>query len=51
LSKAETERIWLPFDVWLLAATAFLPGPTARIWLVVQAFGTLLLAHTILTNW
>lgn len=25
LSKAETERIWLPFDVWLLAATAYLP--------------------------
>ncbi|WP_433197594.1 hypothetical protein ACQP1G_01450 [Nocardia sp. CA-107356] len=51
LSKAETERIWLPFDVWLMAATAFLPRSTVRVWLFVQALGTLVLAHTILTNW
>nr|WP_063039646.1 hypothetical protein [Nocardia pseudovaccinii] len=51
LSKAETERIWLPFDVWLLAATAFLPRSAARVWLFLQALGTLVLAHTILTNW
>ncbi len=25
MSKAETERIWLPFAMWLLAACAFLP--------------------------
>ncbi|WP_405165983.1 hypothetical protein OG203_13425 [Nocardia sp. NBC_01499] len=51
LSKAETERIWLPFDMWLLAATAFLPRSTARGWLAVQSIGTLVLVHTILTNW
>ncbi|WP_040785719.1 hypothetical protein [Nocardia pneumoniae] len=51
LSKAETERIWLPFDVWLLVGTAFLPRASARIWLTVQAVGTLVLAHLILTNW
>lgn len=51
LSKAETERIWLPFDMWLLAATAFLPRSTARGWLAVQGLGTLVLAHSILTNW
>ncbi|WP_107658421.1 hypothetical protein [Nocardia suismassiliense] len=51
LSKAETERIWLPFDMWLLAATAFLPRSTARGWLAVQSITTLVLAHTILTNW
>lgn len=51
LSKAETERIWLPFDIWLMAATAFLPRSTVRVWLFVQALGTLVLAHTILTNW
>nr|WP_232541910.1 hypothetical protein [Nocardia bovistercoris] len=51
LSKAETERIWLPFDIWLLAAPAFLPRPAARIWLTVQAAGTLLLVHLLLTNW
>ncbi|WP_040807704.1 hypothetical protein [Nocardia concava] len=51
LSKAETERIWLPFDVWVLAATALLPRHSARFWLVVQAAGTLLINHLILTNW
>ncbi len=25
LSKAETERIWLPFTIWLTAAPALLP--------------------------
>ncbi|AYF79299.1 hypothetical protein D7D52_22745 [Nocardia yunnanensis] len=51
LSKAETERIWLPFDVWALAATALLPRHSARFWLVVQAAGALLINHLILTNW
>ncbi|MGX1808003.1 hypothetical protein ACWIGI_19975 [Nocardia sp. NPDC055321] len=51
LSKAETERIWLPFEVWALAAAALLPARTARYWLAIQAAGTLLLAHLILTNW
>lgn len=27
MSKAETERIWLPFTLWLLPATALLPAP------------------------
>lgn len=26
MSKAETERIWLPFAMWLVPACAFLPG-------------------------
>ncbi|MGV9411325.1 hypothetical protein ACWDOP_15520 [Nocardia sp. NPDC003693] len=51
LSKAETERIWLPFEVWALAAAALLPARAARYWLAIQAAGTLLLAHLILTNW
>ncbi|WP_425302725.1 hypothetical protein [Nocardia wallacei] len=51
LSKAETERIWLPFDMWLLAATALLPPRSVRFWLAVQAVATLLLAHLLLTNW
>ncbi|MFI6168157.1 hypothetical protein ACIBCN_15355 [Nocardia sp. NPDC051052] len=51
LSKAETERIWLPFDMWLLAAPAFLPRSTVRGWLAVQSIGTLVLAHLLLTNW
>ncbi|MFE3060232.1 hypothetical protein [Nocardia sp. NPDC059239] len=51
LSKAETERIWLPFDVWVLAATALLPRRSVRFWLTIQAAGALLLVHVILTNW
>ncbi|MGI5219618.1 hypothetical protein [Nocardia sp. CA-290969] len=51
LSKAETERIWLPFDMWLLAATAYLPYARARPWLAVQAAGALVLVHLLFTNW
>ncbi|NKY33376.1 hypothetical protein HGA13_09875 [Nocardia speluncae] len=51
LSKAETERIWLPFDIWLLVATAYLPYARARPWPAVQTAGTLLLVHLLFTNW
>lgn len=51
LSKAETERIWLPFDMWLLVATAYLPYARSRPWLAAQAAGALLLVHLLLTNW
>ncbi|MEU0410010.1 hypothetical protein ABZ307_19630 [Streptomyces griseorubiginosus] len=49
MSKAETERIWLPFAVWLLPACAFLPHP--RAWLTAQAVLALLLNHLLLTGW
>ncbi|MEU6574126.1 hypothetical protein [Streptomyces sp. NPDC046805] len=49
MSKAETERIWLPFAVWLLASCAFLPRP--RAWLAAQAVLALLLNHLLLTSW
>lgn len=51
LSKAEVERIWLPFTVWLTAATAFLPAATRKRWLVVQAGTALVVNHLLLTNW
>ncbi|KAA0021593.1 hypothetical protein FOY51_18295 [Antrihabitans cavernicola] len=51
LSKAETERIWLPFTIWLISATALLPERHKRAWLAVQATGALVLVHLILTNW
>jgi len=51
LSKAETERIWLPFAVWLLAATALLPGRGHRWWLGAQAVLALGIVHLVLTNW
>ena len=51
LSKAETERIWLPFMVWLTAAPALLPPSTHRWWLGANIVGALLINHLLLTNW
>ena len=51
LSKAETERIWLPFTVWLTAAAALLPPRSHRWWLALNVVGALVLNHFILTNW
>ncbi|WP_397517512.1 MULTISPECIES: hypothetical protein [unclassified Rhodococcus (in: high G+C Gram-positive bacteria)] len=51
LSKAETERIWLPFEMWLLAAPALLPRGSHRFWLAVQALGALAVNHLVFTNW
>lgn len=51
LSKAETERIWLPFTVWLTAAGALLPPRSHRWWLALNVVGALAINHLILTNW
>ena len=51
LSKAETERIWLPFMVWLTTAPALLPQSTHRWWLAANVVGALAINHFILTNW
>lgn len=51
LSKAEVERIWLPFTVWLVPAAALLPAPSRRWWLAVQALTALAVNHFLLTNW
>ena len=49
LSKAEVERIWLPFTVWLVIPCALLPR--ARPWLAVQAGLALAVNHLLLTVW
>ncbi|MEU8586020.1 hypothetical protein AB0C59_03270 [Streptomyces sp. NPDC048664] len=49
MSKAETERIWLPFALWLLPACALLDRP--RAWLTAQALLPLLVNHLLLTGW
>ena len=51
LSKAETERIWLPFMVWLTAAPALLPPSSHRWWLALNVIGAFALNSLILTNW
>jgi methylthioxylose transferase len=51
LSKAEVERIWLPFAVWLTAGAALLPAPSRRWWLAGQALTALLVGHLVMTFW
>jgi hypothetical protein len=51
LSKAEVERIWLPFAVWLVAGAALLPRPAHRAWLATQAAVALTVNHLLLTPW
>lgn len=51
LSKAETERIWLPFTVWLTAAGGLLPATSRRWWLAANVVGALALNHLIFTGW
>lgn len=51
LSKAEVERIWLPYAVWLLVATAWLPAAHRRWWLAAQALTALAVNHLLLTGW
>ncbi len=51
LSKAEVERIWLPYTIWLTAAPALLPVRSHRLWLALNAAGALLLNTVIVTNW
>ncbi|MEU8181185.1 hypothetical protein AB0B85_01015 [Micromonospora sp. NPDC049044] len=49
LSKAEVERIWLPFAGWLLVATAHLPSGHRRWWLAAQAGTALAVNHLLWT--
>lgn len=49
LSKAEVERIWLPFAVWLPVATAHLSAGHRRWWLAAQAGTALAVNHLLWT--
>ena len=51
MSKAEVERIWLPFLPWLMLSTLWLPEPWRRWALTVQAVAALVLQHLIRTVW
>ncbi|MCT2591489.1 hypothetical protein LHJ74_16530 [Streptomyces sp. N2-109] len=51
MSKAETERIWLPFTLWLLPAAALLPRRGSRWWLGAQAALALTVNHLVITGW
>lgn len=51
LSKAETERIWLPFGAWILTTTALLPPRQQRFWLAAQILTALLINSIVRTHW
>ena len=51
LSKAEVERIWLPFGIWMVLACALLPARHARGWLLAQAVLALAVNSLLLTVW
>lgn len=51
MSKAEVERIWLPFTPWALVAATLL-GPRLRMpFLVLQVATALAVQHLLLTRW
>ena len=51
LSKAEVERIWLPFGIWLITACAVLPRRHHCWWLAAQAALALGINSLLFTVW
>lgn len=51
MSKAEVERIWLPFVPWLMVSTALLPERWRRSGVVVQVVSALLVQQLLYTSW
>ena len=51
LSKSETERIWLPFMLWLVPLTAWLPVRRQHAWLVAAVAWTVAISVVFRTTW
>ena len=51
MSRAEVERIWLPFVPWLLLGCALLPERWRRGGLALQVVVALLVQHLLDTGW
>lgn len=51
LSKAEVERIWLPFMPWIIVACAALPAARRSWWLGLQAASAVALQAAISGTW
>lgn len=51
MSKAEVERIWLPFVPWLMLTTALLPDRWRRWGLGLQLVAALVVQHLLYTSW
>jgi hypothetical protein len=51
MSRAEVERIWLPFIPWMLLATALLPSRWRRAGLIAQMVFAVIVQHLLFTRW
>ena len=51
MSKAEVERIWLPFVPWLMVSTALLPERWRRWGVAVQVVSAMLVQQLLYTTW
>jgi hypothetical protein len=51
MSKAEVERIWLPFVPWLTLGAALLPPTWRRGALALQVAAALVVQHLLYTSW
>ena len=51
MSRAEVERIWLPFVPWLLLGCALLPERWRRRGLALQVTAALVVQHLLDTGW
>jgi hypothetical protein len=51
MSKAEVERIWLPFVPWLLVSTALLPERWRRWGVAVQVASAIVVQQLVYTTW
>jgi hypothetical protein len=51
MSRAEVERIWLPFVPWLLVSCALLPDRWLRPGLALQLVTALVVQHLLFTGW
>ena len=51
MSRAEVERIWLPFVPWLMVGCALLPERWRRPGLALQVVLALAVQHLLLTGW
>ena len=51
LVLGETERIWLPFVMWLLPATAAIPPREQRFWLATSALLAIVVEVVVRTPW
>ena len=51
MSKAEVERIWLPFIPWLTISLALLPDGWRRWGLGLQVVAALVVQHLLYTAW